>query len=87
MNEESENGASHIGSFISKLLQGGKNGGFLLNYSQTSLDCFVLQVSTVGRFQNRICIVSIITSAGQEKENKTLYKVHEEKEAVRVDSR
>lgn len=86
MNEESENRASHTGSFISKLLLGGKNGGFLLNYSQTSIDCFVLQVSTVGRFQSRICIVSIITSAGQ-KENQTLYKVNEEKEAVRVDSR
>ena len=52
--------------FISKLFQGGKNMVvFLLKYMKT--DCFVLEVSTVGRFQ------TIITSAGQEKENKVLY--------------
>ena len=34
--------------------------------------CFVLEVSTVGRFENKICITSTITSASQEKENKML---------------
>ena len=31
-----------------------------------------MEVVTVGRSQYRICIASIITSASQEKENKTL---------------
>ena len=33
-----------------------KHGGHLLNQTKTSTDWFVLKVSTVGRFQNRICI-------------------------------
>ena len=50
-----------------------KNDGFLLNCTtKISTDCFVLEVSAVGRFQNKICIVSIITQAGHEKENKTI---------------
>ena len=33
----------------------------------------MLEVLTVGRFQNRIFIASVIISKGQEKENKTLF--------------
>ena len=33
----------------------------------------MLEVLTVGRFQNRIFIASVIISTGQEKENKTLF--------------
>ena len=32
----------------------------------------MLEVSAVGRFQNKFCIDSIITSASQEKESKVL---------------
>ena len=49
-----------------------KYDSFLLNCtSKISADCFVLEILTVDRFQNQICIVSIIISADQEKENKT----------------
>ena len=66
--------ASYTCNFISKFLQGGqKYGGFLLNctkiplLSKNSTACFVLEVSTMSRFQNRICIAS------QEKENRIIY--------------
>ena len=48
---------------------GEKYGGFLVNWTKTSTDYFALEVSTVGRFQNRISIDSIITSANQEEES------------------
>ena len=51
-----------------------KNYGFLLNgKTKISTDCFVLEVSAVDGFQNKICIVSIIIPAGQKKEHETLY--------------
>ena len=53
-------------AFISKLLQGDKN------MAAFCVGCFVLEVSTVGIFENKICIASTITSASQEKENKML---------------
>ena len=40
---------------------------------KTSIDCFELEVLTMDGLQNKICIVSIIISAGQVKENKILY--------------
>ena len=58
--------------FISKISTGQKYGGFLLDSTKTFTDCFVLEVSTVGRFQNGFCIASIITSGSQDKENKIL---------------
>ena len=62
-----------------------KYGSFLLNCTKTSADCFVLEVSAVSRFQNRICIASIIT-AGHDKENKVLYIFNEEMRAATIDS-
>ena len=51
-----------------------KNHGFLLNgKTKISTDCFVLEVSAVDGFQNKICIVSIIIPTGQKKEHETLY--------------
>ena len=61
--------ASYTCTFISKLLQRGKN---MVGFCSTSARCFVLEVSTVSRFQNRICI------ANQEKQNKILYIANEE---------
>ena len=40
---------------------------------KTSIDCFELEVLIIDGLQNKICIVSIIISAGQVKENKILY--------------
>ena len=52
--------------------RGQKCGGFFLDSMKTFTDCFVLEASSVGRFQNGICIATIITSASQEKENRIL---------------
>ena len=46
----------------------------------------MLEMSPVGRFQNRICIVSVITSSDQEMENKILYMANEEMWAATFDS-
>ena len=61
-------------NLISNLLRVGKNiVAFWYNCRKTSNDCFALKVLTVGRLQNKNCIVSIITLAGQEKDNKIVY--------------
>ena len=56
-------------NFISKFLQGIK---YMIAFCSTVQKCsmvfFELEVSTVGRFQNRICTGSAITSVEQEKE-------------------
>ena len=72
MNEVKVGKASHTCNFISKLLQGGKN---IVAFCSTvrRLSLIVLCWKTLGRFQNRICIVSIIISSDQERESKILY--------------
>ena len=48
--------ASYNCNFISKLLQGGKIWWIFAQLLKNSTHCFVLKLSTVSRFQNRICI-------------------------------
>ena len=57
-------------NFVSLLnyFKGANYDGFLLDCTKTFTDSFVMKVSNVGRFQNRVCIASI--SESQKKENK-----------------
>ena len=48
--------------------KGANYDGFLLDCTKTFTDSFVMKVSNVNRFQNRVCIASI--SESQKKENK-----------------
>ena len=60
-------------NFISKFLQGIKYMiAFCSTVQKLSMVFFELEVSTVGRFQNRVCTGSVITSVDQEKESKIL---------------
>ena len=58
--------------FQNYLLQAGKIWLLFAQLYKNSTYCFVLEVLTESRFQNRICI------ANREKENKNLYIAHEE---------
>ena len=57
-------------NFLSLLnyFKGANYDGFLLDCTKTFTDSFVMKVSNVGRFQNRVYIASI--SQSQKKENK-----------------
>lgn len=48
---------------------------FLLNCTKTFMNCFVSEVSTVGRYQNKICIVLFSASSYQQarRKNRILY--------------
>ena len=61
--------------------KGAKIWCFFAQLYKNLTDCFVLKVSTVCRFQNKVCIAS------QEKGNKILYIVNEEMRAPTVDCR
>ena len=71
---------SYTSNFISKLLQGGKIWRLFAQLFKNQSHCFVLEVSTVSRFQNRIC------SPSQGK-GKNVYIAHEEMGTATVDSR
>lgn len=45
---------------------------FLLNCTKTFMDCFVSEVSTVGRYQNKICIVLFSASSYQQARRKNV---------------
>ena len=61
-------------------------GHWKLQCMKTSADCFDFQAQTVGRIQDRTCIVSYITSAGQEGKQNLIFDYEKRKAAI-VDSR
>ena len=66
--------ASYAWNFISNFFKVTKIWlVFAQLHEEDSTDCFVLQASAVDRFQNKVCIVPIKISAGQEKKNKILH--------------